>query len=702
MFVGRLREAVLIAAACLSVSVSAEGQLFKKGGLFSREPEAPRLKTEDEIGVPVPVTGRVEALEGHEVQFEIRAESKTPGAMVEFLIRDFPTAGRIVSLVSKPLERNKAIVTYVADPDSGAEADVFSFAVRYRGGRYSSAMRYDIDIVNTEAEIQVPESVDFGQVMIGDEEVREINVRNLGSGSFSRQLILAAPWHLVEPEDGNLTLGPKGSKNVKVAFRPDLTGETSYFLSLSRSKTGTTKLVGEGAEPFSIVTETLELQRDPKTRERRGEIVLLNRGPNTLRLEARGSSRLENSLLEEYFLPPEAETKVRVRLGSTDTAPFDGTVEFFLENGYAKSARVFAPVVPGEIKVSVTNSITSEVINFGKVSAGKSTERGLTLTNVGGVAMPLEFHIPEPFRLLTNPGPKLAPLSSVQISVGLYPGASRRGMVDSTMNVFADEQTIPIRLLGNVVRPKGEASDGSKSRLTPNLSSGRMRLSSGSVADAKDAAPEGGGGFSVPDPAPQDGLADLSADEPAAAPKGNSWRDDLDPDEIEKLRSPLGFVTRPLVSRELNPELREPEDLSIVNAGSDSLTIGWTAPPQSEGNSFEVELRGMIVAEESGVPESVWAPYGDVAFERIDRLVKAKIKGLAPVSEYEFRVVMMDGNGRSSEASEAMVARTEPPMDWTYIYLCAGALFVVLLGFGIWEVFKDRQPEVYQSQYVDV
>jgi len=108
------------------------------------------------------------------------------------------------------------------------------------------------------------------------------------------------------------------------------------------------------------------------------------------------------------------------------------------------------------------------------------------------------------------------------------------------------------------------------------------------------------------------------------------------------------------------------------------------------------------VREDNSFPESVWAPYGRVEFERIGRLAKAKIKGLAPVTNYEFRVVMIDENGRSSKASEALSGRTEMPMDWTYIYLGLGIALVVLVGLGVWKVIKDRQPEVYQSQYADV
>lgn len=685
-------------------SSTAGAQVFKRiGGLFGRDAEAPLApKTEDEIGVPVPVTGRVEALKGHEVSFEIQAHSKTPGAMVEFLIRDFPTAGKIVSMVSKPLERNKAIVTYYADPDSGADADVFSFAVRYRGGRYSSAMRYDIDLTGTSAQIQVAEEVDFGEVMIGGEEIREIYVKNLGDATFQRQLITASPWHIVSPTDGKITLGPKATNSVKVAFRPTLTGETSYFLSLSRSKGGTCKLVGRGQEPFAIETESVELKLDPISRERKGAVKVANYGPRPLRLEARASSRLQNSLSQEYVLAPEGTTDIDVKLGKTDTAPFDGTVQFFLDNGYTQTAKVFAPVVPGEIHVDVANQATSEVINFGKVSAGRSTERSLTVTNVGGVALPLEFHIPEPFRLLTNPGPRLDPLSSVQISVGLYPGPSQKGMVDSTMNVFANEQTIPIRLLGNVV---GSGSAEATPAISPNLPAGGMRMRVGRATPEKEepippgGIPVDGIGNTIDGPKeivtrPEVGLPEDGITIP--------WFAGLPKDQLEDFRSPSGFITRDIVKREINPALRSPEDLSILDSESRSLIIGWTAPKDSELSSFDVEMRVMEVPRDPTIPPtSVWLPYGNVKFERIDRLVKAKVNGLAPQTAYEFRVTMVDENGRSSEASPAIIGRTELPMDWTYIYLALGIGFIVLVAVGAWKVIKNRQPEVYQSKYAD-
>ncbi|MEM1443892.1 MAG: hypothetical protein AAGF67_16210, partial [Verrucomicrobiota bacterium] len=57
-------------ALCFLVTPSAKGQIFGGDGLFNRKTEAPRAETQDQIGIPTPVTGRVEVLKGTEATFE--------------------------------------------------------------------------------------------------------------------------------------------------------------------------------------------------------------------------------------------------------------------------------------------------------------------------------------------------------------------------------------------------------------------------------------------------------------------------------------------------------------------------------------------------------------------------------------------------------------------------------------------------------
>jgi len=685
-------------------SPTAEAQLFNGGGLFNKKTEAPRVQTEDEIGVPVPVTGRVEALKGHEVQFEIRAESKTPGATVEFLIRAFPSAGKIVSLVSKPNERNKAVVTYYADPSSSANADAFSFAVRYRGGRYSAEMRYDIDLVDLKAEIQAPPEIDFDEVMVGSEAIREIAIRNLGNGSIDRQIFLPPPWHLVDPADGKVSIGPRGGRILKVAFRPELTGETSYFLSLSRSKEGTTKLLGRGGDPFRVASESLELVVDPVSGERRGEIEVVNPGARPVTVESRASSRLQNGLANTYLIVPGKPTRVPVNLGATDTAPFDGTVQFSLANGYSKSVRVFAPVVPGRIQVAVPNAISSEVINFGKVEAGRSTERGITVTNRGGIAVPLEFHIPEPFRLLTNPGPQLGSLSEVAISIGLFPALSARGPVDVTMHVLANEQTVPVRLLANVVPPAG-AAPRSGAQPGANLPLAGVRLGSSTPAvpaASNDGVPEGPAGLAADPESSSQRMAPV--DPPLSSAIGGAGANNSDgaaPGPSDAGRHSSGDGNQSVAGRVVDPDLRRPEDLSVFEVRSDSIMIGWTSPKDERGRSFEVEGRSVPVGSASGESRSVWVPYPAVKLERIDRLVKAKIEPLNPASQYEFRVVLTADDGRSSPPSEVLSVHTGSPLNLIYLWAFLGFALLVATVLITFKVVRGRHTGVVSTPYIE-
>ncbi|MDF1862680.1 MAG: fibronectin type III domain-containing protein, partial [Verrucomicrobiales bacterium] len=697
MISGAVRSIWMVAVVALFLPAFAEAQLFGR-----KKKDTPVGLTQDQIGIPTPVTGRVEAIKGMEIQFEIRAETKTPAAAVEFLIRVMPSAGKIISMTEHPTKRNSAIVVYYADPDSSAESDAFAFASRYRGGRYSSEMRYDIDLTEVKSEVSVPKEINFGDVMVGSKVEKEIAVRNLGNGNFERQLVLAPPWSFVDPVGGMLKLGGKELKMVKVAFRPDLMGETSYFLSFSRSKTGTTKLIGNAIDPFRVKAGQVTLFLDEASGKRGGAIELENPGSKPIRLLARASNRLSNSLQQEYFLVPEKTTSIKVGLGKTDTAPFDGMVQFYLENGYTKTVQVVAPVVPGRLEISIPDSITSELINFGKVSAGKSTERVISLVNPGGVAVPLEFHVPEPFRLLTDPGPQLSPMSSVNLSIGLFPSMTAKGSVDATMNIYGNEQTVSLRLLGNVVRSKTAAANtpGNLPPAGAPLKGLRMAATPRSSTAPGEAGGNASQASGTPDSSGTISKSVSSHNYEVEPDPEKAWYEGMSSEMIEAMRSPLGHITMPTVKREYNPDTKKPEDCAVLESAGDSLILAWTAPKNSELFSFAVEVAGLHTGDGFAEPFRVWVPYENVEFDRIDRLIKAEVKGLLPNTTYEFRIFTIDENGRASLPSP-MKATTGLPMDWTYIYLVSAIVLVLLLAYSAFRIFKDRQPEVYEAQYLE-
>ena len=140
----------------------------------------------------------------------------------------------------------------------------------------------------------------------------------------------------------------------------------------------------------------------------------------------------------------------------------------------------------------------------------------------------------------------------------------------------------------------------------------------------------------------------------------------------------------------------------MVESKSDSLVVGWTAPRDSELCRFEVEKLVMFAAEGGRAPVPMWVPHEDIEFERINRLVKATIKGLAPAASYEIRVLMLDEDEQSSAPSDVLVVKTELSMGWTYFYLTLGVAALIVLGYGIYQVMQNRPPEVYESEYADL
>ena len=695
-----LRPWPAIVALALTLSwLPADAQVFGERGLFNRNKREPGL-TSDQIGVPSPKAGRVEALKGREISFEIAADSKTPGATVEFLIRTFPSAGKIVSMVSKPSERNKAVVTYFADPSSGATSDTFAFAVRYRGGRYSAAVRYDIDLVNHKAEIVVTGGLDFGEVMIGEESLREIVVANSGEATFSRQLIVSAPWHILSPSDGKLEIGPGTRRAIKVAFRPEKSGVTSYVLGFNRSRRGSTKLEGIGRPSFELVNQELELVLNEEANQREGELILVNRSSKPIRVITAASARLEGSLKEDYLLAPGKETLIPVSLPRPDLAPFDGAVQFLTKAGDSQTAKVVSSVAPGRIELTVQNALSAEVINFGKVQGGRSVERQITVSNIGGLPVPLEFHIPEPFRLLNQPSSTLTPMSSVDLSLGLYPTQKFRGPVDVLMKVSANGQSISTRLLGNVIKPEGMATTSGSEWPSVTSPLKGLRLSSGIPRP------------SLVEPAPSRGSAEEALSDVSLEPLIEQLNEDSEMDSQKgeplseefaaEMTAPSELAAPTMKVRKVQESLRRPEDLSLFSVESNEITIGWTAPRDSEKCTFEVEVLGMFFAEGGVGPVAMWMPHEAVEMERVGRLLKGRILDLSPATSYAIRVFMVDENGRSSAASEVIEVGTSASMDWTYIYLALIVFGLICLGYGIYRVTKNRDREVYETECADI
>ncbi|MDF1816338.1 MAG: hypothetical protein P1V20_29330 [Verrucomicrobiales bacterium] len=684
-----------------------EAQLFegKLPRIFNREREdtGPTPITRDtpdivfirDYGTPTPYSTKIQTVKGHQVSFYIYAKTKTPGMRVEFLVRQFPSAGKLISIISNQENRSSAEVTYIADPNSGATMDAFTFAARYPGGKYSSVARCSIEIKDAQALIEVTPTAEFGKLLVGEKQEREIKITNRGNAPYSTTLNLPPPWKVVSPGKGKLQLSPGSQENVVLEYKPTFGGPSNYDLILNRGEKGTCKLAGEAVVPFYITGEEWELKVNPETGRREGDVIVKSNHTRPFEVFLRSSERLKVKTSEFTVLLPEKENRIHCYLEEDDVMAFDGGLEIKMKQGFKEVTSVFANTVPANLVVDVPGQLGHEVINFGKVTAGRSAERGILLKNKGGELMPLDVSVSEPFRVLTNTDRQLVPMESLPISIGFYPHKSDRGAADQMLTLRTHRQEVKIRLVGNSLRPPGAPRDRSSlvAAVTPPPKPADTPDPDPSSATV---TPQIGNSAKSPGVSSPDRLKPDPAPPSIDFPLGNTNSNNLDDVSV----SPLGIVTRGIVARELAPGLKSAEDFELLNAKARLLQFGWTAPKGSEIDEFELEMRGQRINPVTSALESVWAPYPGVEYERIGRLVKATVPNLDPFAYYEFRVFTIDQNGRCSPPSLAFGARTTRTMDWTYIYAGLG---VILLGFLVWairKIFLDRRGEVYRSEFV--
>lgn len=703
----------LVFSVAVFAASNAEAQLLegKLPKIFNRDREDPgrapiNRDTPDivftrDFGIPTPYATKIQTVKGHQVAFYISAKTKAPGMRVEFLVRDFPSAGKIISIISNPENRSSAVVTYVADPDSGATMDSFTFAARYPGGKYSTAVGCTIEIKDARAMVEVSPSVEFDKLMVGESAEREFTITNKGNAPFSTTLNLPPPWKLLSPRDGKVVVGPGQQFPVKLGFAPMMGGTSSYDLILNRSDKGTCKITGEAIVPFSISAEEWELKLNPETGRREVDVLVATHSEKPFEVFLRASSRLKTAASQYTVIIPGKENRIKVYLEKDDVMAFDGGLEIKMKAGYKVVTSVFSNTLPSKMEVEVPDQLGHEVINFGKVNAGRSVERGILIKNTGGELMPLEVSISEPFRVLTNTDRQLIPLESMPISIGFFPHKSDRGAADQVLTLRSSHEEIKIRLVGNALRPPGAPRQlpkpaAVKQSVPEPVVTPHSALSSQNNGQADPANAIGSAVTAPPVSVPSPDRLNMASVKKISN-VGPSKRTKL---SEELTLSPLGILTKSIVERDSAPGLKSAVDFELFKSTAKSLEFGWTAPKGSEVDSFELEVRGQRTNPLTSVIESVWAPYPHVKYERVDRLVKAKVENLMPFTVYEFRVFTIDQNGRSSPPSVSFASKTTRSMDWTYIYAGFGLLFLGLLGWGIVKVIKDRRGEVYQSQYV--
>ncbi|MFK5923078.1 MAG: hypothetical protein QM496_12935 [Verrucomicrobiota bacterium] len=603
---------------------------------------------------------RIKVIKGQTVRIALSSNTSSKAAAVEYVVRDFPALGVLDTPIPAPEDRTKATVIYQAASTSKGSIDRFTVSSRYPGGYYSAPVQIIIELSEPKAELEVPLSIDFGTVILGDEKTRKILLKNSGNIAFKKVIELPAPFELIEPAEGKVYILPGDSLILKIKCRPKKTG--SFNLNYGFQNKPTTTFIGNALAPFTLSKKELELSWNDSQQNRNAELTIRNQAKTSISIKVRpplrtqhirediGGSPLTNSPL---VLPAGESKIIHIALPKEDVESFAGTLKISSPH-YSQNVPLKAAATPAQIKLELPNPALDR-IDFGVCKPEKTISRTFMIKNLGGTSSNIALAVLPPFQIAENSGSTKAgtftihPQSSAIFTIQFKAPSQPSGRYADILKISTDVNAYSIRLASLVSDPESMAG---KTALNPQL----KKSSDPSSADT---------------PLAKRPLPALSSLPPLP-----------DPETGEDHRSPSGFYTRDYVTREFSNNIPSPTSLALHKADLHELVFAWKLP-SPDLVVFELDMRQMLINQSNFGIESVWVPFHDVDFTRTDDMIYASIKGLDPSSFYEFRILTVGTAGKYSQPSQAFGARTQSPPDYVWIKWIVWLFILILLAFLI-------------------
>jgi hypothetical protein len=609
---------------------------------------------------------RIQVVRGETVRITLSAETKLPNSPVEYLVRDFPSLGILGELLPAPEDRGKATIVYQAASQSQGETDVFSFSARYPGGYYSAPVQVIIELSDPAPQIETPNSVDFGSLVLGDEATRKILVKNSGNIEFRKHIELPPPFELIEPANGILFIPPGRGTMLKIKFHPEKMGAFKQSYAF-HNQPGLT-FMGTATAPFIANTQKLTLQWNQEALNREGEIEIKNLAGESVSIRIRKPFRVQCLSDNPLAIAAGKTALVRLALPKEDVQSFEGSLAIVSEN-HTLTIPIGAKPTPPLISIDLP-APTLKRIDFGAANPGGTVSRTFLVKNNGGTGSVVRLGVLPPFRIARtqNNGQAapftIGPESSAALTVDFTAPAKQFGLYSDTLEINSDGGTFSIPLTALVNNPNPMAGQ------TPVPPSAKIN----SADSLQNPSPDAPTTTPLPPPSPLPPLPD--------------------PEKGEDHRSPSGFYTRDFVTRECSDDIPAPSKFQIYKAGRHALTLAWEIP-SPDHTVFEMDMRQMAMNPANYSIESVWVPFHDVDFERSKGMVYATINGLHPASLYEFRVFTTGLGNKYSQPSKPFGAWTKAPPDYRWVkwLLWVGGLSLVsLLVWMYWKKHDGRIP----------
>ncbi|MBL9117745.1 MAG: fibronectin type III domain-containing protein [Verrucomicrobiaceae bacterium] len=695
-FISRALAFLLIAAVVpgvyADIKMRPKAKIPETGKDFKREVDKYGLAT------PEPRNAEAAFYSGKSVDIVLEAATRYLGT-VKFEIREQPAHGKLSQIRPHPGEQlNKAIVTYTHNGDNESLLDRFTYVVSIGTGSTSVAATVTLKGTKPLPLLEVVENPRFGKIQPGGSGTAKALVRNLGTAAFDSLITWPAPF------SGPPTLKVEPGQEIEILLQGRPVAVGSYTLNhMLQPGVEKSRIKGllDCILPFVITPSGLELKYDAASGSRKGVTKITNASDVAMKLTLDPGARVQVPASIE--IAPKESVELPVSLPADDVTAFRGEVWVMLDT---QKEKLFVTALPEPAQARLVAPLDGK-IDFGTVEKGKVGEMKITIANDGGEELMVSAPDVPPFSLVkhqTRVGAK------AQADFLLAFDAGEGGRYTKTFTLGGNGGVITLQLAGTMNDPRRMIQPGQSGDVqNPHLDRSNPERKGGA---AKPSASSGGTrskGFTTTTTTPPPPQAAVKTSNvsltttPVVTPTSRSVVSPKTEDEsgtTEAKLAPLvkwsemsptvqmaaglaqarGFGIGDDPNRRSKVFTEDVKGIGLLATGRDHLVIGWQSP-EPEPARYQVEYPVMIASKTTGLLTKTWLPMKEwEPASAPDGMTAAKVYGLSPGSQYEFRVCAIDGDDKFSLPSDVLITSTLPPlrMPW-WVWTILSAL-VVLAG----------------------
>lgn len=309
---------------------------------------------------------------------------------LSFLIRKPPRSGSLG--IPRRVGRKAATVTYTPAANAVAGDDVFTFAAQSSDSPVSAPASVWIRLVERPPVLELPDSLDFGTVSLGEKSERELVVKNSGGGRATGEFVVNPPWSVA----GNSTFAipPGGEARVRLVFSPDDTRDFRDRVRLRRNQQVSVELQGRAEAPLEWPKEGLVFS--PGQREAGfAEISIANHSPQDRTATFAWPAFVKAP--DKILVPAQASVTVRAEVVGAITQAVQADIP--IQSGNF-SGRIPLTVFLKPAKLAV---VPAAELDLGETQKGRELRGKFTVKNIGEASAPLAIVAPEGMQVVPDP-----------------------------------------------------------------------------------------------------------------------------------------------------------------------------------------------------------------------------------------------------------------------------------------------------------